>query len=50
MATMLVLCMLLAHSQDEDALVLLILCIPTMVIISMAMWCAIMPSKEEDES
>ena len=42
---------LLAHaSQDEDALVLLILCIPTLVIISMAMWCAIMPSKEEEES
>lgn len=41
---------LLAHaSQDQDALVLLVLCIPTMVIISLAMWHAIMPDKEEED-
>ncbi len=38
METMMILCMLLAHSADEDAMVLLILAMPALFFWVLIMW------------
>ena len=39
---------LLAHSQSEDAMVLLVLAIPAFVLITYALWCATGENHEEE--